>query len=196
MASGEDHAHGALEADQAGQAMQSAGERGKADARFGQGEGGVFRSDNQVAGQRDFKTAAHGDAIDGGDDRLVAIETVREAGKAAGVPAALAALRLPLQIVTCRECPVACAGHDRDPLIGVLVEFVENAMHFKVHRRMHGIHHLGAIERDDGKRTLAVHLGEFIGHERFPSLEDFLRCIAAFDRCRARIDQQRSRFTN
>jgi 1,4-dihydroxy-2-naphthoyl-CoA synthase len=73
MACGEDHAHGALHADLARQALQAAGECGKADARLGQCKGRVLRGDDEVAGQRNLEAAAHGNAVHRGDDRLVAI---------------------------------------------------------------------------------------------------------------------------
>src|ERR1700689_1663673 len=92
---GQDHAHRALEPDLARQPLQSAGQGREADARLRQREGRILRGDDEVAGQRNFKTAAHGDAVDGGNDRLVEVETRGEAGKAASVPAALAARRLP-----------------------------------------------------------------------------------------------------
>src|ERR1700720_2378085 len=71
MARGEDHAHRALQPDLARQPVHAAGERGEADARLRKREGGVLRGNDEVAGQRNFKTAAHRDAVDGGDDRLL-----------------------------------------------------------------------------------------------------------------------------
>ncbi len=132
MAGGEDHAHGALQADLARQAVQAAGQGGEADARLRQGEGRVLRGDDQVAGQRDLEAAAHGHAVDGGDDRLVAVEARGEAGKAALVPAALAARRLPFQVVAGAERLVAGAGDDRDPLLGVGGEIVEHLVEFEM----------------------------------------------------------------
>src|SRR5439155_14548250 len=98
------------------QAVNAAGQCGEADARLGQGEGGILGCNDQVAGQRDLETAAHRHTVDGGDDRLVAVEPRGEAGEAALVPAALAAGGLPFQVVARTKGLVAGAGDDRDPL--------------------------------------------------------------------------------
>src|SRR5882724_5156295 len=112
MARGEDHAHRALEPDLARQPVQAAGKRRKANARLGQSEGRILRSDDEIAGQRNLKTATHRYAVDGGDDRLVAIEARGEACKSALVPAALSAGRLPFQIVAGAEGLVARTRDD------------------------------------------------------------------------------------
>src|SRR5260370_9840613 len=114
---GEDHAHGALEPDLARQPVQSAGQRRKAAAPLGQREGRILRGDDEIAGHLDLETAAHRDAVDGGDDRLVAVEARGQPGKAAGIPAALSPPRLPFQVVAGTKRPVAGHGGDRDPLL-------------------------------------------------------------------------------
>src|ERR1041385_7959472 len=54
------------------------GAGGQADTRLGQGEGRVLGGDDEIAGERDFEAATHRDAVDGGNDRLVAVEARRE----------------------------------------------------------------------------------------------------------------------
>ena len=120
--------------------------------------------DDEVAGQRDLETAAHRDAVDGGDDRLVAVEARGEAGKAALVPAALAARRLPFQIVAGAERLVAGAGDDRDPLLGIGGEIVEHLVELEMRVDMQRVVHFRARQRDDRDRALARHLGEFQVH--------------------------------
>jgi hypothetical protein len=134
------------------------------DAGLGQREGGIFRRDDEVAGQRDLEAAAHRDAVDGGDDRLVAVEPRGEAGKAALVPAALASGSLPFQVVAGAERLVAGAGDDRDPLFGVGGKIVEHLVELEMRVDMQRIVHFGPRQRDDRDRTLARHLGEFQIH--------------------------------
>src|SRR5207244_11569184 len=141
VARGQYYAHGAFQADLARQPLQAAGERGQSDARLGQGEGRIFRRDDEVAGERDLETAAHGHAIDGGDDRLVAVEARGEAGEAALVPAALAARRLPFQVVAGAECLVAGAGDDRDPLLRIGGEIVKNLVELEMRVDMQRVVH-------------------------------------------------------
>ena len=128
MAAGEDHAHRALHADLARQPVQAAGHRGEAHLRLRQCEGRVLRGDDEVAGQSDFEAAPHRHAIDGGDDRLVAIEPRGEAGEARSIPAALAAGGLPFQVVAGAERLVAGAGDDSHPLLGIGGEVVEDVV--------------------------------------------------------------------
>ena len=128
--------------------------------------------DDEVAGQRDLETAAHRDAVDGGDDRLVAVEARGEAGEAALVPAALSARGLPLQIVAGAECLVAGAGDDRHPLLGIGGEIVEHLVELEMRVDVQRVVHLGARQRDDRDRALARYLDEFQIHVR--SRCDFL----------------------
>ncbi len=173
VARGEDHAHGALETNLPRQPVHAAGEGCEPDARLGQRKRCILRRDDEVAGQRDLKTAAHRHAVDGGDDRLVAIEPRGEAGETALVPAALAACRLPLQVVAGAERLVAGAGDDRYPLLGVGGEIVEHLVELEMRVDMQRIVHFRPRQRDDRDRPLARHPGEFQVHvcSRF----DFLR---------------------
>jgi hypothetical protein len=81
--------------------VRAAGQRSEADARPGQREGRVFQRDDEIAGKRDLKPAAHGDAVDGGDDRLVAVKPRGQPGEA--VQVALSPGRLPFQTVAGAE---------------------------------------------------------------------------------------------
>ncbi len=173
---GQDHAHGALEADLARQPLQAAGQRGEADARLRQREGRILGSDDEVAGERDLEAAAHGDAVDGGDDRLVAVEAHGQAGKAALVPAALAARRLPFQVVAGAERLVAGAGDDRHPLLRIGAEIVEHLVQFEMRIDMQRVVHFRARQRHDGDRTLARDLGEFQVHVVLPCLVSCSEC--------------------
>ena len=72
--------------------------------RLGQRELRILGRDDQVAGQCDLEATAHRDAVDGGDNRLVAIEPRGEPAETASVGAALAARSLPFQVVAGAEC--------------------------------------------------------------------------------------------
>src|SRR5258706_1805672 len=164
VARGEDHAHGALQPDLARQPMQSAGQRGEADARLGQREYRILRGDDEVAGQRDLKTAAHRDTVDGGDDRLVAVEARVQSGKPAGIPAALSPRRLPFQVVAGTKRLVAGAGDDRDPLLGIGGKIVEHLVQLEMRVGMQRVVNLGPRQRHDRDRGLARDLAKFQVH--------------------------------
>ena len=155
MARSQDHPHRALEADLPWQPLQAAGQRGEADARFGQRKRRILRSNDEVAGQRDLKAAAHRDAVHGGDDRFVAIEARGQSGESAGVPAALAAGGLPFQVVARAERLVAGAGNDRDPLFRIGGEIVEHLVQFEMRVGMQRVVNFGARQRHDGDRAFA-----------------------------------------
>ena len=59
------------------------------DTRLRKEELGVARSDDEVARERELEPAARGDAIDGGDHRLAAIEKLRQPGEPARTPIAI-----------------------------------------------------------------------------------------------------------
>ena len=79
VAAGQHHAHRLLERDHARQALHAAGAGGQADLGLGQGEGRLVGGDDDVAGERDLEAAAHGDAVDRGDHRLVEVVAVGRA---------------------------------------------------------------------------------------------------------------------
>src|SRR5712664_798629 len=164
VARGEDHAHGALQTDLARQPVQSAGERGEADMRFGQCEPRILGGNDQVAGQRNLEATAHRHAVDGGDDRLVAVEARSQSGESAGVRAALAAGGLPFQIVAGAERLVPGAGDDRYPLLRIGGKVVEYLVQFEMRVDMQRVINFGPRQRHDRDRSLARDLGEFQVH--------------------------------
>ncbi len=134
MARGEDHADGALQPDLARQPMNATGQRGQPDARPGSAK--VTFSEAMMRSQESAISAAgHGDAVDGGDDRLVEVKARGEARKAALVPAAFPG-GLRFQIVAGAKCLVAGAGDDRDPLLGVRGEIVKNPVELEMRINM------------------------------------------------------------
>ncbi|MHC2774080.1 hypothetical protein ACVIM7_003571 [Bradyrhizobium liaoningense] len=78
--------------------------------------------------------------------------------KPALVPAALAARRLPLQVVAGAERLVARAGDDRDPLLGVGREIVKHFLQLEMRIGVQRVVDLGPRQRDDRDRPLAFHL--------------------------------------
>jgi len=115
-----------------GNRCQPAGERGEADMRLLAAPNLAFsEGDDQVAGQRDLESATHGDAVDRGDDRLVAIKPRSEAPEPA-----LSQPRLPPAACHFRSLPaqkrlVAGAGDDRDPLLRIGAKIVETLLSSK-----------------------------------------------------------------
>lgn len=126
LAAGQDHAHRLLDADLARQPVQTAGQRRKANLGLGQRKDGIVRRDDQIAGQRDFETAAHRDAVDRRNHRLVEIEACGQPGKARGRHFELVALGLPPEIIAGAEGTLAGAGDDGDPEIGIGREIVKD----------------------------------------------------------------------
>src|SRR6266851_10053283 len=78
---GEHHAHRDLERDMAWQAMDAARTRHQTDARLREAQARMLGGDDDVAGERDFASAAQREAVYGGDDRLGDIESRRDAGE-------------------------------------------------------------------------------------------------------------------
>ena len=89
------------------------GQHGDVDLR--QRETRVLLHDDDVGAEHDLESAAAGDAVDGGDERLVQVARVIEAAESAGAPVRVRLLRRggapsgPSR----REEAVARAGHDR-----------------------------------------------------------------------------------
>ena len=135
----------------------------KPDARFGQREHGGVGRDDQIAGQRDFETAAHRDAVHRRDHRLVEVEAAGETAKAAaGMVDPRSAGRGDLQIVAGAEGALARARHDRDPLFRVGGEIVEDLGKFDMRRRVQRVHDFGPVERDDRQPPFALDLAELV----------------------------------
>jgi hypothetical protein len=54
-------------------------------------------------------------------------------------------------------------------LRGIGGKFVEHARQFEIRRRMHGVHHLGPVDGDEGERPFPLDLAELeIGHFSAP----------------------------
>jgi len=133
-------------------------------ARFGKGEHRALDGDDQVAGQGDLEAAAHGHAVHRRDQGLGKIKPGGQPREARRRRSPLAAGRLPFEIVARREGPLAGPGDDAHPLIGIGGEGVQCLAHLEMHGRMHGVHHLGPVEGDQGDRTVAFDIDELVGH--------------------------------
>ena len=162
VARGQHHAHRALHANGARQPVHTTGKRCQAYFRLGQREFGVLGRDDDVAGQRGLETTAHRHAIDGSDDRLVKPLARRQARKARRHEAACTATGLVLEVVAGRKRSRSSAGDDRDPLLGVGSEIVPHAFEFEVRRVVQRVHHVWAVQRDDGQVAFAFDLAEFM----------------------------------
>ena len=119
VASGHHHAHRNFERDMARQPMHSAGAGHQADPGFGQAEARMFGGDNDVAGERDFESAAEGKAVYGGDYRFDDIVTRGNSGKTALTARDRFALMSGgvLKVVAGGKSLVACARYDRNPRV-------------------------------------------------------------------------------
>ena len=140
------------------------GQRGQTDPRLGEREDRTLGRDDQVAGERDLEPTAHGDAVDRGDHGLRVVEARRQAREARLRSAHLArVLGGVLEIVARAERTSAGPRDDRDPQIGIGDEGVEGLLELEVRRRMEGVHHVGAIHRDDVERSFSFDRAK-IGH--------------------------------
>src|SRR5262249_52275134 len=71
-----------------------------------------------------------------------------------------------LKIISCAECALTSTCHDRDPLLRIGGEFIEDFAELHMGRRMKRVQHLGPIESNDRQSFLALDLTELvIGHE-------------------------------
>jgi hypothetical protein len=145
------------------QALNGAGIGDDAERHFRQGEFHVLGRNDEVGGQGDLEAAADGEAVQGGDDRLVEVPHLGEPGKAARhlglafppvVELLLAAVER-LQVPAGREDPLAGAGQDRHPELGIVAQQGEGLAQPAAHRVVDGVH-LGPIQRDlqDGPAPL------------------------------------------
>ena len=80
--------------------------------------------DDDVGAQHDLEAAAAGDAVDGGDERLVEIARVVEAAEAADAPVGIGLLAAGggLQVPARGEEALAGAGDDRDAQLRIVAE--------------------------------------------------------------------------
>src|SRR4029077_12119593 len=108
------------------QAMDSAGARHQADPRLWQAQARVVGGDDDVAGERNFASAAQRKTVDRGDNWLGGIEARGDAGEAAlaHLRALAAMLGGPFEIVAGGKRALARAGQDRDPHLPVACEVV------------------------------------------------------------------------
>ena len=131
------------------------------DARLGQREARALARDHQVAGQRDLEAPARGDAVDRGDDRLgaaVALGQPREARR--GCVGQLVGRGLGLEVEPGAERAVPRAGDDRDPLVRVRLELVEDLGELVAGLGVQGVEDLGPVDRHDQDAVLGVESAE------------------------------------
>ena len=130
------------------QALDAARVGDDAEADLRQRESGALGRDDEIAGEREFKSAAEGEAIDRGDDRLVEIEELGQAGEAARAVIGARALpfRRGLQIPSSAKEPIAGACQDGDASLGIVVKSTECKIKRTAGRRIDGVG-LGPVER-------------------------------------------------
>ena len=139
---------------------------------------GLLGGDDDIGRKRDLEAAAHGDAVDRGDDRLVEVVAIGEPAEALGWAVRPRAglgpeLGVILEIVAGTECLVAGARDDGDPQVGVGRELVERIRQLLVRHRVERVVDLGAIDGDDQQASVGLDLA-VLGHGGFlPAV----RCI-------------------
>ena len=161
---GQDHAHRLLARDHARQPVHAAAAGDQPDARLRQREQRVLRGDDDVAGERGLEPAAHRPAVHRGDDRLVEIEAMGDAGEAVRPVRAAAAGGLHLQVVAGRERALAGAGDDADPQIVARGELVPHGGEFVVRIGVQRVQDLGPVQRDDADPALVLHDAVLVCH--------------------------------
>ena len=153
----------------AGEALQRAAtERREPHARLGKPELGVLRGDREIAGGEDFHAAAQAQPVDRGDHRLPQVESMRDAGKARRRLFVVARRRQRLEIGADAERAVARAGDDGHAQLGISGIVVERLRKLAVARGVHGVQHLGPIQRDRDDVAVALDAAIFVcrGHRR------------------------------
>ena len=120
----------------------------------------IIRGDDDVAGQGDLESAAHGQAIDGGNDGFLAVKALRQAGKAAVRAVGRISFSLPFQVIARGKCFFPGAGNDGDPEIGVVFEIIEDFIHLEMGMGMQGIHAFGSVHGHS--KDMAVLFGQAI----------------------------------
>ncbi|MCG3775486.1 MAG: hypothetical protein JW395_2326 [Nitrospira sp.] len=138
---------------QAGQPGHEAG--GLVPAGLGDIQFSMGRGDAEGAALRHGPAAGDGEAVDGGDGRLPAVEVVAqiEAAHAVGVRCVTALglqLRPDLEVLAGREGPLAGAGNDGHQLLVVVGEAKPGVVPAGAHAGVHGVHALRAVHGDDG----------------------------------------------
>src|SRR5579864_316224 len=150
------------------EAMDSAGARHQSDPRLRQAQARVVGGDDDVAGERDFASAAQRKAVDRGNDRLGDVEARGDAGEAALAHLRTFAAMLggPFEIIAGGKRALARTGQDRDPHLAVGREVVPHLVHLQVTRRLQCVHDLGAVERDVGQMAAFFVFNEFEIHRK------------------------------
>src|SRR5437868_14507419 len=67
-----------------------------------------------------------------------------------------------LEVVSGRKRPLAGAGDNGDPLLGIAREVVEHLAELDMRRGMERVHDLGAVQGDDGQTPVALDFAEFV----------------------------------
>ncbi len=151
-APGEQHLHGDEMGQAPGQALHPTDISQHPDPGLGEEELGVLGGDDQVASERQLETAAHGDAVDRGDHRLVEIEQLGEAAKSAGAVVralVLAELGRGVQVPAGREETLPAPRNDSDAQIVIVPEGQEGLAQGAAGDRVDGVC-LGPVEGDLG----------------------------------------------
>src|SRR6516165_4150626 len=134
--------------------------------------------DDQIAGERQLETAAEGDAVDCGDERLVEVEALDEAGITILRVAAGDVLRLRgrFEIAARAERALAGTSHHAHSLPGVRRERIEGALQLRMHRLVQRVQHLRAVERDRQHLFVRLDLEKLIAHKRLLPTDSLARC--------------------
>src|SRR5690606_2341108 len=127
-----------------------------------------------------LEPAAHADAVDGGNQRLVEIKPLDKAGVAVLRIFALAAVRLGrhgLKIAARAEGALPAPGEDGDILILIGSEGIERGLEFLMHQRIDGVHHLRPLEGDARDVIVRTDGNVLIAHKAPSSRRIFLPAI-------------------
>jgi hypothetical protein len=123
--------------------------------RLRQPEMCMLSGDDDIAGQGDFEPSSQGVAVNGGNDRFIALKVVGNASETAWRSNRSGfclgrALGLVFKVVTGREGAVASAGDEGYPHLGVVSEVTPDFPELLMSRRVQGIHHLRTVKGDIG----------------------------------------------
>ena len=168
------HLHGHVIGQAPGDALNGAGVGDDAERQLGQGEGGMFGGDDQVAGDRQFHSAADGEPVDRRDHRLVEVPALGQPGEAAGSVLVLPPFVEPgvaavdrLEVPAGREDPLARPGHDADAQLRVVAQLVDGLAQQPAGRVVDGVD-LGPVQRDLENRPAPYDLHLFRHGSRLP----------------------------
>ena len=139
----------------------------EADPGLRQAELGMVSRNEDIAHKCDLKTATHGEAVDCADDRFIAFKIAGSTAEAARVldghsSGIRSMFRLVFKIVTGRESPLACTGHNSDPNLGIIFKIRPYLVKLITHRGADGVHYLGPVDRNIGDPALFLIENVFI----------------------------------